>query len=175
MAQDGGVVMDRRFAPAGTVIVREGQAGNAAFLIQSGHVKVYVTENDGETEFELTRLGPGQFFGEMALIVDGPRTASVAALEDCNLIVLSRPALKDKLANSDPTIRALVPMLMERLAKTNAELVERCENVRGMARTVEVLYDRLSKDYSPAQKMTLDEVVAPKMKAFIAALRSLEL
>ena len=69
----------REFAPQQT-IVREGGAGDAAFLIVSGLVAVRHKDADSGVEFLLAELGPGQMFGEMALITGKPRTASVVAL-----------------------------------------------------------------------------------------------
>lgn len=174
MAQEGGVVMDRRFVPAGAVIVHQGQEGTAAFLVQSGKVRVYVTDQDSGVVTELSRLGPGQFFGEMALIVEGPRSATVEAVEDCNLVVISRPALMEKLERSDPTIRALVPMLMKRLAKANEGMSGRQNSFSALAHSIEEIYENKARSLSTAQKMTLDETVRPHLEAFLNALKNFQ-
>lgn len=72
---------------AGQVIVKQGDAASALYLVLSGRVRVD-REHDGVNE-HLVDLGPGAFFGEMALIEDHPRTASVTAIEpsECLLIV----------------------------------------------------------------------------------------
>jgi len=116
MAKDR-VILERRFVPKGTVIIREGEEAFFAYLIQSGRVAVY-KEKNGKT-VELAQLGMGQVCGEMALINDDLRSASVKTLEDCNLIVLTRSAFEDKLRNSDPTIQAIVKMLIDRISGFN--------------------------------------------------------
>jgi CRP/FNR family transcriptional regulator, cyclic AMP receptor protein len=68
--------MKRREFSAGQEIAREGESGVGFFVIQDGNAKVTV---HGE---ERRRLGPGDYFGEIALIAQSPRTASVAAESD---------------------------------------------------------------------------------------------
>ena len=68
---------------------------------------------------ELAQLGAGEICGEMALVSDGCRTASVKAIEDCNLIVITRTAFEEKLRKLDPTIYAIINMLINRLKKLN--------------------------------------------------------
>jgi CRP/FNR family cyclic AMP-dependent transcriptional regulator len=75
-------------APAQSVILREGDAGNRFFLIESGAVRV--CKNFGQpNEVELVRLGKGDFFGEMCILETLPRSATVQATEDATLYSLS--------------------------------------------------------------------------------------
>lgn len=116
MAKDR-VILERRFIPKNTVIIKQGEEAFFAYLIQSGSVSVY-KEKDGET-VELAQLGMGEICGEMALINEELRSASVKAIEDCNLIVITRRAFEDKLNSSDPTIQAIVKMLIDRIVGFN--------------------------------------------------------
>ena len=100
--------------------MRQGDPGNCAYLIQSGTVSVY-TEKDGK-KVEHARLGAGEIFGEMALVFDEPRSASVKAVKDTSLIILTREAFKQKLNKTDPTIKAIVGMLIKRVGKANEKL-----------------------------------------------------
>jgi ATP-binding cassette, subfamily B, bacterial len=79
-------------AEAGEDIVRAGTAGNKFFLIVSGSVKVLGPNNDG-IDPPLARLSPGEYFGEIALLRDVPRTATVRAESDTQLLVLERESL----------------------------------------------------------------------------------
>lgn len=115
-------ILERRFYPKGKLIVREGEEAFVAFIIQSGKVSVF-SEKDGK-RIEFTTLEAGQIFGETALIQDTQRTASVEAVTDCNMIVITRDAFRDKIKKSDPTIRAVIEMLTERVNKSNAELIK---------------------------------------------------
>jgi CRP-like cAMP-binding protein len=80
-------------AEAGTDIIRQGQQGNyACYLLRRGRVGVFVRRPDGQEEHRAT-LEPGTLFGEAALVREGPRSATVRALEPCELLVLHRPHL----------------------------------------------------------------------------------
>ena len=79
-----GVLMP--FTPE-TVVVRQGEAGGTFYLIASGQVRVLVAEAGDK---EVARLGPGMFFGEMAVITRQPRSATVATTEPTDLICFSR-------------------------------------------------------------------------------------
>ncbi len=115
------VVLERRFIPKGSTFIKQGDEAYSAYLIQSGSVSVYYTKG-GETH-ELARLGVGEICGEMALVNEAVRTASVKAIEDCNLIVITKTAFEEKLKNSDSTIRAIVEMLIARLKNSNSTVL----------------------------------------------------
>lgn len=88
--------------PAGYVLCRQGARGQAFFVIESGSAEV---ERDGKP---VSTLGPGNFFGEIALIDDGPRTATVVALTPIRCFVLEPNDFFDVLRqNSDIAIRVL--------------------------------------------------------------------
>jgi CRP/FNR family transcriptional regulator len=77
---------------AGEVIVQEGDEGDEAYIIYSGQVKVYRALNQ-ERSVILNELGPGEMFGEMALFGDGWRTASVQAVRETLVGVISKERL----------------------------------------------------------------------------------
>ena len=77
--------------PKGTVIFTEGQVGDSLYLIASGRVKVFIGDEDGR-EIILKILNVGDFFGEMALIDNQPRSASVSTLEPSTFRILSKQA-----------------------------------------------------------------------------------
>jgi CRP/FNR family cyclic AMP-dependent transcriptional regulator len=83
-----------RLVPRGGIILNEGDAGDSLFAIATGRVKVFIGDEDGR-EITLKLLGPGDFFGEMSLIDQEPRSASVSALEPTTLKVLSYQAFHD--------------------------------------------------------------------------------
>ena len=114
-----------RTYPKGAVIVKEGEEGNALFVIQSGTVKTYLSEANGR-EVLLSTQGPGEYFGDLALFDDTPRSATVAALESCELRIISKDLLREILV-AKPEI-ALV--LLKGLAIRIRALTE---NVRTLA------------------------------------------
>jgi CRP-like cAMP-binding protein len=80
-------------AQPGEVIIRQGDVGNRFFIVRSGQVEVV---RDGT---RLARLGPGEAFGEIALLLDVPRTATVTAVEASELLSLNAEAFRDLLAS----------------------------------------------------------------------------
>jgi putative ABC transport system ATP-binding protein len=80
--------MQREVQPAGTVIIRQGDEGDKFYIIREGHVEV-LKEKNGKEEF-IVKLGPGDFFGELALLRKEPRAATVRALEKVELLTLSK-------------------------------------------------------------------------------------
>ncbi len=101
-----------RSFPKNTVIINEGDRGESMFVILSGKVKVYVSDDDGR-EMILDIYGAGDYVGEMSL--DGrPRSASVMTLEQTTCSVVTRDALKDAVASSPDFAMKLIDTLIER-------------------------------------------------------------
>src|SRR5690242_19831085 len=95
--------LQRRDYVPQAVIVREGGAGDAAFLIMAGRVAVRRKDPQSGLEFQLAELGPGQIFGEMSLLTGQPRTASVVALEATTCAVLAREDF-ERVAREHPDV-----------------------------------------------------------------------
>ena len=93
-----GLADEARF-PAGRVIVQTGSRGNAFYVIVEGTAKVLA----GYSSRTLARLGPGDFFGELALLDGGPRTASVVAAEPLTAIRIQRAQFR-KMLRSEPEV-----------------------------------------------------------------------
>lgn len=108
----------RRHYPAGEAIVREGESGIAMFVITSGRVRVSQRGDDGQ-ERELRTLGPGGWFGEMALFSNRRRSASVTALEPTECLALHRLDFLDELRKSPDVAIRLLDTLSQRLADAN--------------------------------------------------------
>lgn len=165
-------ILERRFVPKNSVVIEEGETGNSAFLIQSGMVRVYV-ESEGR-HIELAKLGPGQIFGEMALVFDEKRTATVETVEDSNLIVITRATLEEKLRKSDPTVRAIVPMLMKRIVQTNNALMSRHADVKTLLDVVRNIYEIVHSSLPRVQQQSFQNSVLPKMEQFLSAVHAFE-
>lgn len=166
------IILERRFVPEGTLIMRQGEDGNCAYLIQSGTVKVY-TEHDGK-KIDLAKLGAGQIFGEMALIFNEKRSASVKAVDDCNLIILTRQTLKQKLERSDPTVRAIVTMLTQRVITANNEVINKKSDIQDLIDTTRIIYQNTLAGLPRSQQRTFQNGVLPKLDDFFNAIRSFQ-
>ena len=86
--------MTKRHYAAGETIIREGEAGEEFFLVSDGEVEI------DRAEHEVARLGPGDFFGEVALISGEPRNATVVATGEVDTYVLGKTDFQTALATS---------------------------------------------------------------------------
>ena len=93
-----GLHFPSRVFPPGTVIVREGDPGEEAFIITAGHCTVHRVER-GEHR-EIRRLGPGEVFGETAILSRTARTATVAAIDEVTVKIVTRPLIEERLGPS---------------------------------------------------------------------------
>jgi small-conductance mechanosensitive channel/CRP-like cAMP-binding protein len=106
----------RMYAP-GEIIVRQGEPSAELFIIDQGTVVVEVTSETGKTR-AVAKLGAGKFFGEMALMTGEPRSATVRAETECELLVVGHAAFHDTLA----AVPGLVEKISDLLATRQAEL-----------------------------------------------------
>jgi CRP/FNR family cyclic AMP-dependent transcriptional regulator len=108
-------VQHRRF-PRGSYVIRAGEETDALYIILAGKAKVLIPDDDGN-EVILSVIGPNEFFGEMGLLDDQPRSASVETMEPCEMLRISRSAflacLKDNFDAALIIIRNLVKRLRE--------------------------------------------------------------
>ena len=98
------------------VIFKEGQAGNVGYIIKTGEVTIYKII-DGEKKL-LSKLGPGEVFGEMGIVTESPRTACADASEYCNLVIIDKETMLKMLKKSPKLIQSITLLLMKRLANT---------------------------------------------------------
>ena len=109
----GGLHLPRKTFAAGEIIFREGDKGDAAYMIVAGRCRAFRTV-DGIEE-TLATMEPGDAFGEMALILFEPRSASVVAVDDVTVLVLDQATMNEGLGLSGWT-GALVRALAQRFA-----------------------------------------------------------
>jgi serine/threonine-protein kinase len=107
----GGLHLPRKLFPPGSIIIREGDVGDAAYMIVSGRCRAYRTV-DGEQE-TLAVMDGGDVFGEMALLLDEPRAATVEAVDHVTVLVLGKTTMTEGLGIGGWT-GALVRALAQR-------------------------------------------------------------
>ena len=111
---DINVDRSRQVADSGEAIFREGEPGDTMYLIISGSVGV----SKGETPSArlIDTIGPGEFFGEMAIIADMPRSATITALEPTELIAIHKHHLLASIQNQPQLAIDIIKALILRLA-----------------------------------------------------------
>jgi CRP-like cAMP-binding protein len=110
----------------GEIIVRQDDSGDCMFILMEGSARV-IHRKDGR-EFLLATMQPGDFFGELALVDAGPRSADVVATTDCALLKITQ-AMISAAAGVYPTaafklLIAIGRVLVDRLRKSNQRYVD---------------------------------------------------
>jgi len=107
-----------RTRPAAAIIVAHEDPGDAMFILVSGRAKVALFGDNGR-ELTLTELKPGDFFGEMSLLDDRPRSANVVAIDDVTMLTLTRDAFAAHLQNHPRTAINMLGELTRRLRRAD--------------------------------------------------------
>jgi CRP/FNR family transcriptional regulator, cyclic AMP receptor protein len=113
-----GMLAEEVDVPAGKVLIRQGELGDDLMILVRGLVTV---ERDGEW---VNKLGPGEFFGEIALIERGPRTATVTAETACRLIVLNHRAFHSVMEEFPEVAAQVLMTLAHRLRSLEPSAVQ---------------------------------------------------
>jgi voltage-gated potassium channel len=101
------------------VIVREGEPGTSLFLIENGTVEVHTVDPKGR-RLVLAELGPGEFFGEVAVLTGRPRTATILAKGSVTVIEITREQLEGIVA-AHPQVREVLERFYKQRAHATVE------------------------------------------------------
>jgi diguanylate cyclase len=101
---------------AGEEIFRIGDSGRNAYIIEKGEVEISNTQN-GE-EIVIARLGEGEIFGEMSMIDDAPRSATVRASQITDVIVIQRSRYMSRLHSDNPMMNLIIRVILNRFRET---------------------------------------------------------
>jgi len=110
----------RKTFPKNTILLSEGDSTDALYVICEGKVKVTIDDNEGK-EIILSMLGTGEYFGEMALLDDEPRSASVTTKETTQLLIISKNDFMDILSSKQFAFN-LLKDLTKRLREANKKI-----------------------------------------------------
>ncbi len=108
--------------PAGELVLREGDQGDSLFVVLDGQLEV--TKRQGSQDVLLALYKPGQFFGEMALLEQAPRSASVRTLQESRLLVISQGAFQTLLSCSPSAPLKILHTVTSRLRSTESALIQ---------------------------------------------------
>ena len=115
------MILSKRFA-AGEEIFRMGDRARNAYIIERGKVEVSVTRDDEIVI--IAELGKGEIFGEMSMIDDAPRSATVTATEDTEVLVIQRLRFQQPLSAADPLMNLLLRVLLRRFRNAQQQLMD---------------------------------------------------
>jgi uncharacterized membrane protein len=115
---------EKKFA-AKEIVFQKGDKGSSMYIVLSGSVQIFLPEDGDAPRVVLKDVHAGEYFGELALFDDKPRSASVEALVDATLLELTRDQLAEHLKRSSTAAFAILAEMAERLRETNALLSQR--------------------------------------------------
>lgn len=110
----------RRYRP-GAVVVRQGDTSMSFYVVLSGRARIE-REGDAGERHRLSEVGPNGFFGEMGLIDDMPRAATVVAVEELECALLAKWDFQRELRDDPEIALALLPVLNQRIRELDALL-----------------------------------------------------
>ena len=116
-------LVERKFK-GGQMIFNQGEPGTEMYVIAEGHVNIHLP-GEGSRRISLKDISRGEYFGELALFDDKPRSASALASTDAVLLELGRDTLSEYLRKRPHAAMAILRTMAERLRETNAMLSER--------------------------------------------------
>jgi len=106
--------------PANTLLFRDGDPGEEMYIIQSGRVKI--SKRIRGVEKTLATLEKGEFFGEMAILNDKPRSATAETLDNCDMLVIDRKTFDTLIRGNAEIAVRFIKRLADRLREANAQM-----------------------------------------------------
>jgi CRP-like cAMP-binding protein len=122
--------------PAGTVLFQEGDRGEQMYVIREG--KVAIVKRIADSEITLAVLGPGEFFGEMALLEGLPRSAGATVLEDATLVEVDQQSFETLIRKNAEVALRLLRRLSSRLREADRQ-IQALMSRSGAARALSLL------------------------------------
>lgn len=113
----------------GTVLFKEGDKGDVAYLIVSGKIQL---KKDVLTEYPqlVATVGPGDIVGEMALFDNRPRLAEALVAENAEVFVIPRNEFQERLAAMNPVMRRILQIMVQRVRKMTDEFMQRKQTTK---------------------------------------------
>jgi len=119
----------RRHVPAGDEVFAEGADPDGLYVVVRGTVRIF-RRDDAGAEIQLSQRGEGEFFGELAILESAPRSASVAAVTDCELLALDQSTFLALMTGSDSRVAGIVLATLSRMVRERTDSLWREELAR---------------------------------------------
>lgn len=114
-------VVSRKTFPRGSTVMAAGETTESLYVVISGRLKVMMSDDEGR-EVILAMLGPSEFFGEMGLLDDSPRSATVVTVEACELLILAKKDFKRCLLENFEMAMTVMRGLVKRLREADQKI-----------------------------------------------------
>ncbi len=124
--------------PAKTIVFKEGDKGDALYIIKAGKVNILKRNNAGVDSI-LVSLGKGNVIGDMAIIDEAPRSASVATIQETTFLIITKDDFRTLLGDVPEISFSILKMTMERLRNTNMHLKQLEASTNQMEEVIRVI------------------------------------
>lgn len=162
--------MRRRTFRRGTIVFHKDQEGDALYIVESGHVRVFLPSEGGQ-ELTVDMVGPGEVFGELALLDSGPRSASAEAAEPTIMFTLTRQDFRQELTQTPQLATAVIALLSQRLRRVT-QYAESLAFLDIRGRLARVLLEMAERSGTVADGMEIDfPVTQTELATMIGATR----
>lgn len=159
-----------RKMPRSSTILRAGDRTDFVYFILSGVLKVLVSDEEGR-EVILSNLGPGEFFGEMGVLDDNPRSATVVTTSPCELVVIAKADFKRCLAENFDVSLYIMRSLVKRL-RTADRKIESLALMDVYGRVARLLLE-MSEEDSDGQQVVMKKISKQDIAKMIGASREM--
>ncbi len=155
-------ILHREVFFKGKTIIDQGDTGVRAYYIERGRVEILVHDKDSKHQLKVAEMGPGDIFGEMALITHARRSATVRAIEDCTLTVISRDEIEGKIKRiDDKAIRTLINVMAERLRTATKNQLTHYSTLTDFQDRVTGVVDSVKSGIDPKARDAFSNEVTP--------------
>lgn len=150
----------RMICNAGRPVFEQGAPAHQAFYVEEGLLEVTIEEDDHK--IPLAQIGPGEIFGEMGVLENEMRMATVTALEKSIITVISRKELEEKLENTeDKFVKSLIEVLLKRLRQSSQGQVQHYKNLVSFQNRISNLMIKADQGVNPEKRDSFTEQVMP--------------
>jgi CRP-like cAMP-binding protein len=119
------IVLNRKIVPAETVLFKEGDIANTAYLLKKGRVEIWVHKKGGQEErIVLSTIKKNQIFGELALVDGSPRSANATVTTESEVILVSRHSLELQIEKLDDFMKFWIKHLTKQVRNLTQKLEE---------------------------------------------------
>ncbi len=154
-------VLSRDVYYGGQQIMEQGTQAHCAYYIESGRVEVSIKNPEGHS-VTIATLGPGDVFGEMALITSEPRSATVSAIESTTVAVISKEDLERRLNNiDDQAIKALLHIIITRLRDANKGQLHHYSTLVDFQNRIAGMMEKATDEIAPERKEAFKNEIEP--------------
>lgn len=162
--EDDGVKLPQKMVcKPGRHIFEQGTPAHQAFYIQEGRAEVVI--RDGDFTMKLGELGPGEIFGEMGIIGNEMRMATVTALEPCTITVISRKELEERLKKiDDKIVRSLIDALVRRLRDASIGQLKHYKNMAAFQDRIGKLMKKAGDGVDPDRREEFTKEMMPLLE-----------